>query len=246
MPSVEWNRRTWDQEHTWSEFGDEWNGMAAHCHQPYEAWKQALLDTFLAPYVTSATSALEVAPGYGRWTQHLVGRAGAVTMVDLSPSCIEVCRQRFGNGPGLSYVANDGTSLPTVEDSSVDFVWSFDSFVHMDLPIIRAYVEEFTRVLRPGGHLVLHHAGKRGTPRAVARMTSQLGRPGRVAHRMVTQGRLHDSGRRADVTARDVAGLIRDNGLDLVRQTSAWGGQGQYTVDKYRDVITVAAKAARP
>jgi len=245
MPSVEWNRRTWDQEHVWSAAGDEWNGMAAHCAQPYEAWKQALLETFLVPYVTTATSALEVAPGYGRWTQHLVERAGWVTMVDLSPSCIEACRRRFGDGPGLTYVVNNGTSLPGVEDASVHFVWSFDSFVHMDLPIVRAYVEEFARVLRPGGHVVLHHAGKRGAPRAVSAVTAHLGRPGRVAHRLITQRRLHDSGRRADVTARDVAGLLRDNGLDLVRQTSTWGAEGQYTVEKYRDVITVAVRAGR-
>jgi ubiquinone/menaquinone biosynthesis C-methylase UbiE len=243
MPSVEWNRRTWDQEHSWSEAGDEWNGMAEHCHQPYEAWKQTLIETFLFPYVTSRTDALEVAPGYGRWTEHLVDRAASVTMVDLSPTCIEVCRDRFGSSPALTYIVNDGTSLPGVEDASVDFVWSFDSFVHMELPIIGAYVEEFSRVLRPGGHVVLHHAGKRLAPRALATVTSRLGQPGRVAQRMITQRRLHDSGRRADVTASDVAGLMRASGFKVVRQTNAWGDHGQYDVDKYRDIITVAIRA---
>ena len=76
-------------------------------------------------------------------------------------------------------------------------------------------------------------------------MTSHLGQPGRVAHRAITQRRLHDSGRRADVTARDVAGLMRDNGLSVLRQSKAWGDHDQYTVDKYRDVITVAVRAAR-
>ena len=114
----------------------------------------------------------------------------------------------------------------------------------MELPIIRAYVEEFSRVLRPGGHVVLHHAGKRGAPRTVAAVTSRLGRPGRVAQRVLTQQRLHDSGRRADVTASDVAGLMRDAGLDVVRQTSSWGDRGQFNVDKYRDVITVATRSA--
>lgn len=245
MPSVEWNRRTWDREHTWAEAGDEWNGMAAACGQPYEAWKNALIETFLEPYVTASTDALEVAPGYGRWTQQLVERARGVTMVDLSPTCLDACRERFGDGPGLTYVLTDGASLPGVPDASVDFVWSFDSFVHMELPVVTAYVQEIARVLRPGGHVVLHHAGKVGVPRTLATVTSRLGRPGRVAQRVLTQQRLHDSGRRADVTARDVSRGLRANGLDVVRQTSAWGDVGQYTVDKYRDVITVARRSSR-
>ena len=45
MPSRDWNK-TWDRGYEWSQGGDEWTGQAEYCGQPYEAWKQSILDKF--------------------------------------------------------------------------------------------------------------------------------------------------------------------------------------------------------
>lgn len=48
--------------------------------------------------------------------------------------------------------------LPAIPTASVDYVFSFDTFVHFDPPLFDAYLGEIARVLRPGGVLHLHYA----------------------------------------------------------------------------------------
>ncbi len=45
----------------------------------------------------------------------------------------------------VEYVVTDGMSLPGIADESIDFVFSFDSFVHMDKSVIQAYFLEMRR-----------------------------------------------------------------------------------------------------
>ena len=86
-------------------------------------------DTYLQPFLSPDVDALEVGPGYGRWTEFMVGCARSLTLVDVGSTCIEACRHRFGDElPAEAFVVNDGRSLPVV-DSSLDLVWSFGTFV---------------------------------------------------------------------------------------------------------------------
>ena len=41
--------------------------------------------------------------------------------------------------------------LPMVEESSIDFVFSFDSLVHVEAETLAAYLSELARVLKPDG-----------------------------------------------------------------------------------------------
>lgn len=101
---------------------------------------------------------LEIAPGHGRCTQFLLPRCRRLTIVDLVPRCIEACRQRFNNDARITFVVNDGCSLPGTPDKSVDFVFSWDSLVHVDRAPIRQYVAEVSRVLKPNGFAFMHHS----------------------------------------------------------------------------------------
>lgn len=241
MPSVEWNKQAWDQSHGWESDGDEWSGLAAHCEQPYADWKRSLIETFMTPWLGAEVDALEVAPGHGRWTESIVPEARSVVLVDLSPTCIEVCRERFAEATNVTYHVNDGRSLP-VADASIDFVWSFDSFVHIEPDVIDAYLGEFARVLKPSGHFVIHHADRRHWSLKLLPVTLRLGLPGRIVQRLASQGRLRDSGNRSAVSARLFAELAKGHGLSIVQQTPRWGPNGEYTVTKYRDTITVGRK----
>lgn len=238
MPSIEWNRRTWGRDHQWDEGGDEWSNMAAHCGAPYADWKQAVLEAFLLPYVGADRDALEIAPGHGRWSETLVERCRSVVLVDINPECIDACRERFAAESTVAYELNDGTALAGA-DGSVDVVWSFDSFVHMDPDVIDAYLREIARVLRPGGYAVLHHADKLALGLALAPKAAGYGRAGKLLTQVASQGRVRDSGNRSDVSAAMVAGMARSAGLHVAQQTDRWGPGGKYTVAKYHDAITV-------
>jgi SAM-dependent methyltransferase len=242
MPSVDWNHEVWGSEHKWDSSGDEWSGMAAYCGQPYPEWKAALVENFLLPDLGPARDVLEVAPGHGRWSSLMVGAVHSLTLVDLSQSCIDACRERFADASNVTYIVNDGTSLSGVPDESLDFIWSFDSFVHMEGDIIASYLREFARVLRPGGRIVIHHADKRPVAVKLAPTLKRAGTPGRVILRLLGQGRLRDSGNRSEVSRFSVARDAQAVGLSVIKQTDRWGTGGKCTVGKYHDTITLLSR----
>jgi hypothetical protein len=138
--SIEDNLVFWDQQYDWPKDGDEWDGQARFCRQPYDAWKKSLVETFVAPNISLSSVVLEIAPGHGRWSKEMVGRCKELILVDLSPSCIGFCKEIFASYHHVRYITNDGMSLNAVEDNGVDFVWSYDSFVHMDKDTIGSYL----------------------------------------------------------------------------------------------------------
>lgn len=242
MPSVEWNAETWDIAHGWELAGDEWSGLADYSGQPYVEWKRALVESHILPYVGPESDVLEVAPGYGRWTESIVPNARTVWLVDLSPTCIEACKRRFADAKNVQYFVNDGRSLPEEASRSIDFIWSFDSFVHIEADVIDAYLGEFARVLRPGGRFAIHHADKRDWSLRMVPFTRRLGRAGRVIQRMASQGRLRDSGQRANVSSQLFGRLAVRHGLVMESQDDHWGPNGEYNVAKFHDVISVGTK----
>jgi SAM-dependent methyltransferase len=111
-----------------------------------------------------AGTVLEIACGYGRWTNFLRQHCDRLIGVDLVGQCVQACRKRFDGDKRLSFVQNDGRSLEFVQDGSVDFVFSFDSLVHVDPSAIHGYLSQFSRILRPGGTAFLHHSNLAAYP----------------------------------------------------------------------------------
>jgi ubiquinone/menaquinone biosynthesis C-methylase UbiE len=104
---------------------------------------------------------VELAPGHGRNSARLAERAREIWLIDVNESCIEACRARFGERQGdcrFHYLVNDGRGLGGVPDGVASFVYSWDSVVHFDREIVRGYVPEFARVMRPGAGGLVHHS----------------------------------------------------------------------------------------
>lgn len=157
MPSVIENQVRWT-EHPWDRGGHEWSpgGTAAGGEM---LWWRELLPR-IQSYVPTG-SALEIGPGFGRWTQHLLGLSTHLTIVDVTERCIAHCRRRFAAHPHLECWTNDGESLDDIPDGSLDFVFSFDSLVHAEAPVLQKYVTQLARKLKPGGAGFIHHSNLR-------------------------------------------------------------------------------------
>lgn len=150
MPSIEQNLTKWNEQWDWTRLGEEWT--------PDENWRMEIVTNGILRFLEPGMDVLEIGPGGGRWTEHLLGRQPhSLLGVDLSPKCVELCRERFGQYLQARFEANDGRSLSMVEDASIDYAWSFDVFVHMDAPTIHAYLAELKRVMRPGAVAVIHY-----------------------------------------------------------------------------------------
>jgi ubiquinone/menaquinone biosynthesis C-methylase UbiE len=211
MPTLGENFHLWNEEHGWPGAGDEWSASWGGAENQWRASIFPRISAFLP-----ASHALEIAPGHGRWTQFLQAHATKLSIVDLAPNCIEACRSRFRNLTHLDYYVNDGRSLERIADGSIDFVFSFDSLVHAEASVMRAYCSEIARTLRVGGHGFVHHSNlgaypgwllaKRGVV-ALCRGNSRLGNL-----------LIHDSMRAPDMTAARMAQFCREFGLTCTAQ----------------------------
>jgi len=153
MPSIEENLDRWNENYDWRLAGDPWS-------QPWGGASAQWFGT-IYPRIRSylpAKRLLEIAPGFGRWTEFLLQNCEDLIGVDVTPKCVEACRQRFADRPGAVFETNDGSTLPMVEDSSIDFAFSFDSLVHVEAETLGDYLAELARVLTPDGVAFLHHS----------------------------------------------------------------------------------------
>jgi SAM-dependent methyltransferase len=152
VPSLDENRGAW-AGYDWKAGGDEWSevwGGAA-----YQWW--ATLFPRIHSFLPTGT-VLEIAPGYGRWTQFLAPLCRKLVIVDVTQKCIDACRERFASYRHIEYHVNDGKSLPAMANGSVDFAFSFDSLVHLEADVIRTYLEQLAPRLAPEGVAFFHHS----------------------------------------------------------------------------------------
>jgi SAM-dependent methyltransferase len=243
VPTIKWNLHMWDDPEHWIDHGDEWTFHATASDAGYSEWKHSVVTSFIDPYIGPEIDVLELGPGHGRWTDYLVGRTRSLTLVDLSPTCIKICEERFSeSGAELHFIVNDGSSLP-VSDETVDLIWSFGTLVHVEEREIDAYLAEFSRVLRPGGHFFVHHAGwMTGTP-ALVPISRHLGKPGRVLTRRVSQGQWRGTLDRSAISAHRFRTLAARHGLQVDRQIRRWGDNQQFGLAA-RDVLSLGSRPA--
>jgi ubiquinone/menaquinone biosynthesis C-methylase UbiE len=185
--TAEENKRVWN-EHDWSTLGEEWTRNPE--------WKEHIIREFLIPHVPEGATVLEVGPGGGRWTDLLQRRAGRLIVVDVAERSIALCRQRFQGCSHIEYLLGDGRTID-VPDNSIDVIWSFDVFVHINPPDARAYFGEFRRILKPGGRAMIHHAGP------------------------PLQGYRRRPGWRSDLTDTMIRDFVEENKLKLVSQLNS-------------------------
>jgi len=216
MPSVEQNKAVWNDSYDWKQIGDEWSKSWGG---PQMQWFGSLLPRIHA--FLPAQTILEIAPGFGRWTQFLKDQCASLIVVDLSERCIQACQERFADVSHIAYHVNDGKSLAMVPDDAIDFVFSFDSLVHVEDDVIRAYISQLAQKLRGNGVAFIHHSNLGEYP--YYQRISQYPKVRRVLRALrVIEKDLH--WRAFTVTAARVAQHAADNHLRCISQEKIpWG-----------------------
>jgi SAM-dependent methyltransferase len=176
MPTTTWNKR-WGadldrhvQRRAYRHYGDQWGdpsvaGLRYVLRKLRHGRKvpgnlAKVRKRYLEPYVTPGTVALEIGSGGGRWTRYLL-EARKVVVVELNPEFFAYLRERFPDDVDrLEFRETPGYELPGVGDESIDFVFSFGTFVHIDPEGIDAYLGEIHRCLRPGGTATIHYGDR--------------------------------------------------------------------------------------
>jgi ubiquinone/menaquinone biosynthesis C-methylase UbiE len=112
---------------------------------------------------------LEAGCGTGLLLRETAGFARSAVGLDLSRGMLSSARQR-----GLRVVQGSLTDVP-LPTASVDLVYSMKVLAHV--PPIRQAVAELSRVVRPGGHLLLEFYN----PWSLRYLAKRLGGPAQIA-----------------------------------------------------------------
>lgn len=115
-------------------------------------------DNYLLPYLDPTKTVLEIGPGGGRWTRYMT-TANTIYAVDHHRELLEEL-SRSVRSRRLRRIVNHGDDFPGVPDGSVDFVFSFGTFVHLDAAVIDRYLRNLKRVLAPGADVVIQYSDK--------------------------------------------------------------------------------------
>jgi SAM-dependent methyltransferase len=197
MPELGWNRLTWDGAYDWRGGGEEWS----------EAWGNSEAQWFGSLYprlhrLLPVRTALEIAPGFGRWTRFLIDACEHYTGIDLSRVCVDHCRHRFADCDHATFVQNDGLSLAAAP-GGLDFVFSFDSLVHCEVDVFAAYIPQLLAKLSETGIVFLHHSNLRACAGLEA----------------------NPHNRAQSVSAQDITDLVvRSGGTVHIQEIINWGG----------------------
>ena len=130
-------------------------------------WKNLLKNEVMIKYIKKDSTILEIGPGGGRWTEILQPLANKLIIADISKKCIEICKKRFELKNNIEYKLIK-KRLDFIDDNVIDYIWSYAVFVHINPSDIERYLEDFSRILKPGGYATINHSGTyseyRGTP----------------------------------------------------------------------------------
>lgn len=159
------NSSMWNQ-YDWQCLGEEWTEQAS-VQRGFDAeeWKGRVIRELLERYMPNDGTLLEIGPGGGRWTESLVARSRSLILVDVAEKCLALCRERFNADPRLRFHLVDPTRPQFIDatvapDETIDGIWSYDVFVHINPTDIGKYLKDFHRILRPGAAAVIHHTGR--------------------------------------------------------------------------------------
>jgi 2-polyprenyl-3-methyl-5-hydroxy-6-metoxy-1,4-benzoquinol methylase len=218
MASIEQNKQWWNGNE-WEQGGNEWSSEYG---TPVMQWYASLLPR-IHQYLPASTI-LEIAPGFGRWTTFLKSACQSLILVDLSEKCIAACKERFKQEKHIAYHVNDGRSLHMVTDNSIDFMFSFDSLVHVEKDVLQNYLKQLSTKLKPNGVGFIHHSNM-GEFSKYFRTINKLprGRGMLSGMGLVEPG---DHARAHSVTADIFVSLAAGAGLKVVSQEVVnWGTQ---------------------
>lgn len=134
-----------DIRHAYDEVAEAYASVRSEGGQDME-----ILAEFLEP-LSSEARILDAGCGQGRPVLRRLDKAATAVGLDFSRRQLQLARE---NVPGAALVQGDLTHLP-VADGVFDAVTAYHTLIHVPLDAHQTVLNEFARVLRPGGRVLL-------------------------------------------------------------------------------------------
>jgi SAM-dependent methyltransferase len=126
-----------------------------------DEWAQAedvdrIVTEFIHPYLSPDTVAVEIGVGGGRIASRVAPRVARLVCFDVSARMLRRAKLSLSKHDNVEFLRLEEPRLPDEFEGRVDFIYSFDVFMHLDLHTMWRYVQEMSRMLRPGGRALVH------------------------------------------------------------------------------------------
>jgi len=159
MPSIKWNKKMWtfgykkflEDPSNYQFYGEKWGNPEKNKSL------KIIRAKFLTPFINENHTALEIGPGGGRWTLYLL-KFKRLYLLDLNNKFFPYLKKRFGDPQNISYHQTNGTDFPNIPKNSVDFLFSFGTFVHLDQEIILEYLDNMKNILKENSNVILNYS----------------------------------------------------------------------------------------
>ncbi len=149
LNSIEQNIFMWNN-YDWKNLGEEWSKS--------EKWKDKFIEVIINSNIKKDSVIVEIGPGAGRWTESLIKLASKLYLIEISETCLDICRKRFSEYNNVNYNLINKINLDFIEDKSIDYFFSFDVFVHLDIRDVSDYFKEFKKKLKDDGKIIVHYS----------------------------------------------------------------------------------------
>jgi len=116
-------------------------------------------ERYVLPYVNAQHKAVEIGPGGGRWTRYLIGFE-TLYAVDYHQELLDELKRNFGRQRNVRFIKNNGTDFPGIDRNSIDYLFSFGTFVHLDFNLIEAYLLAIGSIIKPEANVVIQYSDK--------------------------------------------------------------------------------------
>ena len=116
-------------------------------------------DHFLVPYITQDSVIVEIGPGGGRWTRYMLA-AKEIYAIDYYQEMLREFNKNFHGHKNVKCVKNNGDDFPGISPNSIDFVFSYGTFVHLDIDIIDRYLGNMKPLLKTKANVVIQYSDK--------------------------------------------------------------------------------------
>lgn len=98
---------------------------------------------------------LDFGAGTGNLTRHLLNLQADVEAADVSPGSLDQLKLKLGGSERLKTIILNGENLSDIKDDSFDMVATYSVLHH--IPDYLKIVDEFVRVIKPGGVIYIDH-----------------------------------------------------------------------------------------
>ena len=112
---------------------------------------------YLQPLLKPRIVVLEIGPGIGRYTRHILPFSSEAYLVDYSEYCCTFLRDYFKSRQGIHIIHTEGKENLPIPNDSVDLAFSISTFVHLYIEEIYWYFGQFHRVLKEGGRVLVNY-----------------------------------------------------------------------------------------